>query len=267
MTQIHPLPNVVDVCEKLVIRARESFGSTYRIIYGHGLFVKAVRHGRSILTLTKEEDEQDIGGMCFLARCIMEAYKAASYFLEAGLSANEADMRLQLFSLNHSTDLCKIHERLGISKSDSLHHMTREWSLKKLEHNPIFMSLDEKHKNNLRRGKSPYQHNRYAGKNLLPSDVESGLYTLFSHSAHSFSLSLPETGSGSASASGAANSFFLAADVASIHLAAFGLLYWRVRHRAIKYLSPKERTILKESSSPSHLIERLEKIRSRYSEW
>lgn len=267
MSQVHPLRGVVEVCERVLSRARESSRSTSRVLYGHGLFAKAVQHGRSIVTLAGGEHESDVGAICVLSRCIMEVHKAASYFLEAGLSKDEAHMRLHLFLLNHSTDIEKIHDRLGTSKSDFLHRAGREWSRKELAKNPVFMSLDEKHRENLSRGKSPYLHARYSGLRPLPLHIESGLYTLFSHSAHSFSLGLPEVGGGAASPAGTVNSFFLAVDAASLHLASFGLLYWRVRHRAIKQFLPQERRTLEDAASPALLIKRLDEIRVRYPAW
>lgn len=264
MSQIHPLRGVVEICEQMLSRARDSSTSTWRILYGHGLFTKAVRHGRSIVTLAGAEHEPDVGAICVLSRCIMEVHKAAAYFLEIGLSKDEAHLRLHLFLLNHSTDLEKIHDRLGTAKSDFWHQMGRKSSLAELAKNPVFTSLDQKHRENLIRGKSPYLHTRYTGPRLLPLNIESGLYTLFSHSTHSFSLGLPEVGSGAASPSGTVNSFYLAADSAAHHLASFGLLYWRVRHRAIKQLPAHELEILKESASPAVLMKRLEEIRVKY---
>ncbi|MBI3431260.1 MAG: hypothetical protein HY018_03480 [Hydrogenophilales bacterium] len=267
MSQVHPLRRVVEICEEVLSRARESSRSSARVLYGHGLFAKAVQHGRSIVTLASGEHETDVGAICVLSRCVMEVQKAASYFLEVGLSKDEAHMRLHLFLLNHSTDLEKIHSRFSMSKSDFWHRMGREWSLDELAKNPVFMSLDEKHRENLSRGKSPYLHARYLGPRLLPLHIESGLYTLFSHSAHSFSLGLPEVGGGAASPAGAVNSFFLAVDSASLHLASFGLLYWRMRHRAIKQFLPHERRALEEAASPALLIKRLDEIRVRYPKW
>jgi len=261
MPQKHPLRNVVEICEQMLSRARESTTRSSRALYGHSLFSKAVQHGRSIVTLASGEPEIDVGAVCVLSRCIMEVHKAASYFLEAGLSKDEAHMRLHLFLLNHSTDLGKIHDRLDTAKSDSWHYLGRKWSLSELAKNPVFMSLDKKYKENLERGKSPYLHVRYSGQELLPRNIESGLYTLFSHSAHSFSLGLQEVGGGSATPCGTVNSFFLAADSASLHLASFGLLYWRVRNKAIKHISLQDKKTLEEAASPTHLMKRLDTIR------
>jgi hypothetical protein len=245
-------------------RARQSSRSSSRVIYGHGFFSKATRHGRSILTLAKADSQPDVSAICVLARCIMEAHKAASYFLEPGLSEDEAQMRLHLLLLNHSTDLEKIHNRLGISNDDIWHKTGREWSLEELSSNPVFNALDEPHRKNLVRGKSPYLHARYSGPRLVPLAIENGLYTLFSHSAHSFSLGLPETGGGAASPSGAVNSFHLAVESASLHLADLGLIYWRLRHRAIKHLQMEDRSALTAAKSSEALLKRLQDIKTRY---
>lgn len=259
--QKHPLRNVVEICEKMLSSARESTSRSSRSLYGHSLFAKAVQHGRSIVTLAGSKPEVDVGAICVLSRCIMEVHKAASYFLEAGLSKDEAQMRLHLFLLNHSTDLGKIQDRLNTAKSDYSHYLCRELLLSELAKNPTFMMLDKKHKENLMRGKFPYLHTRYAGPKLLSPNIESGLYTLFSHSAHSFSLGLQEDGGGAETPSGAVNSFFLAVDAASLHLASFGLLYWRVRHKAIKQLHLQDKQALEAAASPTLLMKRLDEIR------
>ena len=262
MSQIHPRRNVVEISERMLSRARGGSSSSSRITYGHGLFAKAVQHGRSIVTLAS--GEPDIGAVCVLARCIMEVHKAASYFLEAGLSKDEAQLRLHLFLLNHCTDLEKILDRLGTEDSSGLHAFARKWSLEQLAKNPIFVALDDRHQKNLCLGKSPYLHARYSGSKVVPFNIENGLYTLFSHSAHSFSLGLTEEGGGAATPAEAVNSFFLAVDSASLHLASFGLLYWRVRHRAIKELSREDRAALEDAALPDRLLERLNEIRDNY---
>lgn len=261
MSKKHPLRNVVEICERMLSSARESTTRSSRALYGHSLFAKAVQHGRSIVTLARGEPEIDVSAICVLSRCIMEVHKAAFYFLETGLSKDEAHMRLHLFLLNHSTDLGKIHDRLDTAKSDSWHTQSRKWSLSELSKNPIFMSLDNKHKENLQRGKSPYLYARYTGQELLPHSIESGLYTLFSQSTHSFSLGLQEVGGGDATPCGAVNSFFLATDSASLHLASLGLLYWRVRNKAIKQLPVQDKQVLEEAASPIPLLKRLDDIR------
>ncbi len=259
MPSEHPLRGVVEICEQLLLRAQDSSRSNLRVFYGHGLFLKAVQHGRSIITLAESADV-DVGAICVISRCIMEVHKAAAYFLERGLGKDEAHMRLHLFLLNHSTDLDRIYSRLGGKQSNFWQRAARDWSLQELEENPIFLSLDERYKDNLRRGKSPFQHARYKGPRLLPWEIESGLYRLFSHSAHSFSLGLPAVGEAPASPAGRRNAFLLAADSASLHLASFGLMYWRLRHRAIKEFLIEERRALEEAALPNLLRGRIEQI-------
>lgn len=199
---MHSLFQVVETCERLLNRAESAGRYSSRTFYGHGLFLKATLHGRSMLELVSSSESTDVGAICVLARCIMEIHNAATYFLEERLSKDEAHMRLHLFLLNHSTNLKRIHEHLGTAKSDFWVSGSIRWSVTELEKNPVFAALDELHRKNLLRGKSPYLHGRYSGSRLVSKTVESGLYTLFSQSAHSFALGLPAVGRRRSSYSG-----------------------------------------------------------------
>jgi hypothetical protein len=257
---MHPLHQVVDICENMLDRAKDSAKSSSRVFYGHGLFAKASLHGRSILLLASGKQNVDVGAICVLARCTVEIHNAASYLLESNLSKDEAHMRLHLFLLNHSIDLEKIQERLGTARSDFWHNDSSQWSLSELAKNPIFIALDEPHRKNLSKGKSPYIHSRYSGPRLIPKNIESGLYTLFSQSAHSYSLGLL-MGGGQATPTGIVNSFGLAIDATTMYLASLALLYWRLRHKAIKQFSAEERRTLEEESTSTRLLTRLSEIK------
>lgn len=256
---MHALFRVVDICECLIERAQNAGKHSSRTYHGHGLFLKAVLHGRSMLTLIVSNGVTDVGAVCVLARCVMEAGNAAMYLLENGLSKDEAHLRLHLLLLNHSTDLQRIHVYLG-TNGNSWSTMSRHWSLSELARNPIFTAQDDLHRKNLLRGKAPYLHNRYAGPRLITKAVESGLYTLFSQSTHSLSLGLP-LGGGQITPVGSDNSLMLAADVGALYLSSFAPIYWRLRHKAIKILHSEERAFLRDQSSSSYLIARLEKIK------
>jgi hypothetical protein len=184
--------------------------------------------------------------------------------LETGISKDEAHLRLHLFLLNHSTDLGRIQKYLGTARDEFWHETTRAWSMEELQRNPIFLSLDELHRNNLLRGKSPYLHVRYSGKRPLPREIESGLYILFSQNAHSFSLGLsPLIGGGQATPTGAANSAAIALHTSVIYLSWLGLDYWRTRYRAIKRFDASERRTLEDGASFGHLEKTLAEIRTK----
>jgi hypothetical protein len=236
-------------------------------MYGHSLFAKAVKHGRSILILSDLDNEVDIGAVCTLTRCIMEIQKAASYFLEFNLSKEESNMRLHLLLLNHSSDLGKINDNLGTSGSSSLHKTFRDVHLVGLQKNPIFSSFEDKHQKNLLRGKSPYLHSRYSGSKVLPLNIESGLYTLFSQSVHSFSLGLTDLVDGSASPAGAYNSYMLAIEATSLYLASFALSYLRVRHRTFKDFPSRKRIALENLATPESLMKHLQEIKMKHCGW
>lgn len=262
------LDSTVRICESMLERAKETPRTSSRTFYGHGLFSKATQHGRSILHLLNAAAPTyanlDVGALCVLARCIIEIHNAWAYLLETGISKDEAHLRLHLFLLNHSTDLGRIGKYLATSRDEFWHQASRAWSVEELQKNSIFLSLDEPHRNNLLRGKSPYLHVRYSGKRPLPRDIESGLYILFSQNAHSFSLGLsPVIGGSQATPTGAANSAVIALHASIIYLSWLGLGYWRTRYRAIKRLDDSERRTLEDATSFEHLRSTLTDIRTK----
>ncbi len=260
---------VVGLCEELLRRARDTDRSSSRTYYVHGFFAKAVQHGRSILALIEAdksvERQIDVGATCVLTRCILEIFNAAAYLTEAGVGADESDLRFNLFLLNHSTDLGRINRGLGINHGRFRYEASRQLLVDQLKTNPSFTSLDEDHKKRLLKGRSPYLTARYKGRRPLPAGVESALYTLFSQNAHSFSLGLaPVIGGGRATPIGEENAFFIALDTAALYLANLALLYWRIRYRAIKQLSIEERDKLRTAASPVALLNRISGIRKNY---
>lgn len=260
---MHSLFQVVETCERLLNRAGGAGRYSSRTFYGHGLFLKATIHGRSMLELVSSSKSTDAGAICVLARCIMEIHNAATYFLEERLSKDEAHMRLHLFLLNHSANLKRIHDHLGTAKSDFWVSGSVRWSVTELEKNPVFAALDEPHRKNLLRGKSPYLYGRYSGSRLVSKTVESGLYTLFSQSTHSFSLGLPAVEGGQFTPAGTESSLLLAADTGALYMSSLALMYWRLRHRAIKKITAEERAFLQEHALPASLMMRLSDIKSQ----
>jgi hypothetical protein len=265
MQELH-IKEVVQICEAMLFEASGTFPTSFRTYYGHALFEKAVRHGRSIISLAETTVgpgptiKLDVAALCILARCIIEVHNAAAYLLETGISKDESDLRFQLFNLNHSSDLSKIKNRLGIVGGiwvdASLH-----WSRAELSKNPVFKALDEPLQKKLMRGGSPYVHLRYSGPRPLDPDLESGLYNLFSQSTHSFSLGLTSiVGGGSLTPAGTENQFLLAVDAAMIYLSTVALIYWRLRNRALKALPTDWRNTLENARSTAKLTSRLQKI-------
>lgn len=136
------------------------------------------------------------------------------------------------------------------------------FSRKELEKNEIFAALDEQHKKNLLRGKSPYQFSRYGGDRPISTSQEAGIYTLLSQSAHSFSLGLTGfAGFGDAAPTGRLNSYRVAVLAAQIYLADFIKTYCNFRRRAIGNLTAEQTTLLERASDSKPLKQMLSSLR------
>lgn len=259
--------DLTQLCQSLVARGIEVVPTTERSYYGHGHFAKVTLHARSIVLLcnawTEGKEQTDVGAICVLSRCIIEVRNALAYLLEHNISPNEAHLRLHLVALNHSVDLLRVNKGLDTGKDMFWHEHGVQHSRKELESNPVFNSLDAVHKKNLLRGKSPFQQLRYKGIRPLSTTHESAIYTLLSHSVHSFSLGLTASfGHGTASPSGAVNSFLIATRAAQIYLADSARIYCRFRRRAIGKLSEQEANCIHESLDPAPLVTILRSIRA-----
>jgi hypothetical protein len=249
------LSRLTVLCESLIKRGAAVSRTSERAYYAHGYFSKSTLHARSILVLVAELDEEnksiDIGAICVLARCIVEIRNASAYLLEHSISKPEAHLRLHLVGLNHATDLLRLGKGLDTIKSSQWSDFAIAFEKRELESNSIFKTLDEPHRKQLLKGRSPFQFSRYSGERPLAPAQESGLYTLLSQSAHSFSLGLSSvSGGGQATASGAYNATRIAIEAAILYLADTALTYCRFRNRAVGKLNEKERVLLGESVSP-----------------
>lgn len=253
----------------MVMRASGAGASTWRTYYGHGFFEKATLHGRSIVMLLRalreEEPFLDIAAICILSRCILEIHNAFAYLTEPGISDDEAELRHNLFLLNHASDLNKINIEVGIKASDSrifFIDVSFKRARSALERNPIFQALDEKHRKALLRGKSPYLGARYKGKKPLPHGIESAAYKLFSHNVHSYSLGLSPLNGGQVTPAGGENMTVLAVELAILYLATIARHYWRIRARAVRTLAKTEKEFLLSCASPAFVEQWLETIRN-----
>lgn len=255
------LSELVLICEGMVERAAKANITTWRTYYGSGFFEKATLHGRSMSSLLdvikKKESSLDIAGVCTLSRCIIEVHNAFSYLLESGLSEDESKLRHQLFLLNQASDLKKINSEIGIEATDvrtSFNNFSLRLALNELEKNSIFQALDAAHRKTLLRGKSPYLVARYKGKKPLPHSIESAAYKLFSHNVHSYSLGLSPRYNGQKTPAGGVNMLILAVELAILYLANIALHYWRLRSRAVRFLTKAEKEFL-QNSATSTLVE------------
>jgi hypothetical protein len=220
-----------------------------RILYARLLFEKAVLHGRSICSLLRQgrtsRRRLDISGACALARSLIEAHNVLLYLTEPGRSKGEYALRFELMYLNNATDLIRISEALGLANDEFFLQMKRrslEHSTGELQKNSVFMSFDEKHRNNLLGGRTAYLTNRDRGPRPMPKKLESAAYNLFSHNVHAFGLASSHVAS--ATPAGGLNTLFLATEFAIIYLANTARHYRSVRTRAIGQLRESELKVI-----------------------
>ena len=248
-------------------RGTDSPPTTERGYYAHCLFVTASLHARSIVSLCDaalERDEQaDVGGICVLARCLIEVRNAAAYLLEVNISKDEAHLRLRLLGLNQSVDMQRINKGLEASRTDFWTEHSIAYSREELAKNPAFLSLDPHHRTHLLRGKNPYLHSRYRGARPLSITQESAIYRLLSHSAHAFALGLwGFVGYGRATPAGTLNSFRIATLAAQLYLADNAKTYCKFRRRALGKLGEDERALLEQCSDTAAMKSLLEGMRA-----
>lgn len=150
---------LTDVIQAIAKRGTDAPPTTERAYYAHCLFTKASLHARSIVSLCdsslQREEQPDVGGICVLARCLIEVRNATSYLLESNISKNEAHLRLHLVSLNQSVDLLRVTRGLETNRDDFWSEHSITYSRGELAGNPIFAALDPNQKKYLLRGKSP----------------------------------------------------------------------------------------------------------------
>jgi hypothetical protein len=234
---------------------------SWRSLYARGFFDKARLHISSLLLIIRShadnsEKQFDIGGICSLARCIIEAHNAYYYLLEPRLSLDEQEFRHDLFLTNQTSDLERIQTDLGIPQDDFgtfFRQASLRDTLARLEKNPSFQGLPPDKKKKARAGRSPYLTERYGGKTPVPPRVESAIYNLLSHSVHSFGLGINPLSNGRNTAAGALNVVALALDASLIYGARIAKKYLSARHKAMPDISDSDRTVIIELSNPQEL--------------
>jgi hypothetical protein len=253
------LNEVVSLCETMNDRGRQASISNSRVFYARAYFQKCTFHGRSICLLVaplKKRRESDLAGICALARSLIETHNAFVYLTEPGLSTAEHEFRVELMHLNQACDLQRISERLGIPEGISpvwSHGDSRDFATAILNRNAVFLSLDEKQRAHLLRGKTPYLMERYLGKRPIDRKIEAAAYNLFSHNVHSYGLS--SSCAGSWTPAGYKNLLFMAVEISLIFMAHLAKRYKAVRGRALGAMSNREQELLDEVLSLNHFDE------------
>jgi hypothetical protein len=83
-----------------------------------------------------------VGGICVLARCLIEVRNASAYLLESNISKDEAHLRLHLVGLNQSVDMQRVNKGLETSRTDFWTEHSITYSREELAKNPNFVALD-----------------------------------------------------------------------------------------------------------------------------
>jgi len=239
---------------------RAAIGS-WRSLHARGFFDKARLHISSLVLLIKSGAENggkrfDIGGICSLARCIIEAHNAYFYLLEPRLASHEQEFRRDLFLANQTSDLERIQSEFGIPPAEFgtfFRQVSLNNTFARLEQNPSFQELSPDRKRKARAGRSPYLNDRYRGKRPLPPNIESAIYKLLSHSVHSFGLGINPFGHGHNTAAGALNVIALSLDASLIYGARIAKKYLSARHKAMPDISDSDRTVITKLCSPQEL--------------
>ena len=253
------LAQTVSLSRRLLKRGRRTAPSSSRVAYGEALFEKATRHAHSMCLLIRHlrrTPSPDVAGISLLARAVIEARNAFAYLIERGITDDEFNLRLWLLLLNHSIDAGQIYARLQQRDSRSMNEVAVRVSRATLRGNPVFGGFNEKQREQLLKGRTPYLRGRYKGRSPVERSVESALYNLFSHSTHSFSLSLPGvSGGGDRALTGPRSTFFLAVEISIMYLCDMAKGYKALRARATGELTGEELMLIEEAASGRHLNE------------
>lgn len=259
--RITHLRGVLEVCDAVRERSKNSSISSEKILYSRSLFNKGLLHGHSLVSLLenaiKDRDLADIAGMCAISRCLIEVHNAFCYLTEKGIGKPEKEFRLAVLSLNHSTDAIRIGDALGNNGNTpyaDLNLTILDWAKGKLRVNEIFKNLEGKQQKHLLRGRSPYSSLEYMGDRPVRKEIESAVYNLFSHNAHSYALGLHGAFGGRDTPAGQFNQVFLAVEFGLIYLSHIAIRYWNLRFNAIRKLTKQEKEILETGSSIKNFL-------------
>jgi hypothetical protein len=251
------LEEIVSLCESVAARSESASISSIRTLYAKSLFEKGMLNGSSIASLIqplRQGKTADLGGICALARSLIEAHNVFMYLTESGISVSERDFRFQLMNLNSAVDLLRINDAIGVTTSEFpsfWQTVSKDWSLESLQKNDAFNGLDEKRRAELLKGKRPYLNRRGTRRAPVDEGTEAAVYNLFSHHVHSFGLS--SQFGGSDTSAGYVNALFLAVEISVLFLANLVKQYQVVRTRATGSFSEPERGLITDALSLRHL--------------
>jgi hypothetical protein len=245
--RFNELNQLVEICKKL--KDNDFPPSTYRAVKGKELFDKIFLHSLSFIKLWPKKDEPDTiknidaGSLVSIARNIIETHHVYHYICEPKITEEELEFRIALKSLHYSCNTLDILSKLGFSESDNVVStlvVTKKCSIRSLEQNPFFSSLDNGRRSYLLTGQKPYCLNKEDNK------LESALYNLFSNSIHSFPLGVRNNFEGHFDNHvSRINMLFLAHETVILYLSSVVKAYISLRRKLSLCISNDEKEFLK----------------------
>jgi len=172
--------------------------TTMRTYFAEQIFEKTILIANSYLRLIPNFDQKDphqcdFSSLASLSRNLIELHHIYNYLCKDRLSKEELEFRIYLMGLHNSYEIKKILQKLNFSKDyiEEIFFVSHMVCKSVLDKNSYFNGLNERAKEELRKGKKAFYHNKLDQKYFLPDQsIESGLYKLFSNHIHSFQLGI-----------------------------------------------------------------------------
>lgn len=242
-------------------------GPTYTTIRTHlaeQIFEKALLIINSYVRLIpdfekKERHQFDFSTLAALSRNLIELSHVYDYFCKDRLSKDELEFRMNLFEIHSSEETKKVFERLGFSEDfvQEIILYSRFVSECELSKNRYFNNLDEKVRNRLKKGNTPFYPDRLERANhQLDQRIESGLYKLFSNNIHSFQLGIqPQRYHTNKGPLSLVSLLFLSMEAAIVYFSSILNSYISLRWKICKQIPDEEKLFVKRCCRKTRLQE------------
>ena len=133
--------------------------------YAEQIYVKLIVHGITLRTLAPHPTKRrvgelwDLGSMCAVARCLIEALDALLYISDTGPTQEERDFRLQLWLLHDQTRRSKMLNAIGSThqQADEIRLGASERTAS-IQTHPYFANLKPNHRKSICEGDPPVFH-------------------------------------------------------------------------------------------------------------
>lgn len=240
------LRKLVELNNLVAKKVQDSNVHSSRVLNSLFLLEKSRKHIESLLILIESKKDKlheiDLSALCVLSRVIIETHNVSSYLCKQKLSSGEHEFRYLLYLLSAEMDDMKIYKELGFTNRE-LGMNLDEYYRNELNKNKYFQQLPEKQKIHFLEGRSPYNSLKDKVDRPIAPNIESAIYNLFSHSIHSFQLSIGVNKFMLADSvlCSAKNLIFLSIEISLIYGGTTLLKYTKMRHNALKTLTQKNK--------------------------